>query len=437
MRLRLLFFGALAAASVSFAACSSGATFTPNSNSTAQTPSQSHIAPTGAHPATTLPTPAPELHLAGREWQAFTYKYGFPSPQPPIEIVSKINDLVSAIPATPPPGLPSAITTNVQVLEKATTSLQQVTTWTYDYVAINGSDLFGYAKVSNITAPTYAQSSQTVTIFGSPQQETGAIGTTWKNTPERAVHETYSDGHYEDRSVASNGTYTETGTTYNLNGTLAKIQINEMASGAGSYMGPFEGTPSNTSFSFSAPKGTPAQIAITLFLNGQKIPQGSIPSWFGQPPPLWVERSFSRTATAPKECGAFAGKPAILDRRFQRTVDTIIGYVDIYEVKTYSDASGPMCIFLDDFIDNYYNWQGDSTAFLIVSPDDKPISTINTLEDLVRTSGSLPEARISPQAAAALEAGAESHFKAKIEAVHAKLRAAMLNHLAHFNGGAR
>ena len=428
MRLRLLFVGAMAVAFVSFAACTS--------NTTNYTPT-----PTNPTPA---PTPAPVTHLAGNETQTFTYRYGYPSPEPPHVIKTKITDVVSTYPTTPPAGIPKAANQVVAVLETDVTSLQTVTSTTNSYVKPTGTSVFEYASDTSIMAASGAQSSNATVVYKTAQQVADASpGVKWTNTPGAQIDETYSDGHYEDRTIASDGTYKEVGTTLNLDGSLAKIHLIEKPTGAGSYAGPFEGNPANTAFIFSRPVGTPPQINLVLYDYGQRIPQLSIPAWYAEPPPFYSEHSRSANATTPAACGTAAGTATVVNRTARQTTDTIVGYVDDYTVSTYSTANGPVCILLYDAIGNFYNWQGDSTAFLIVSPDAKPISTIVTAEALVghthRSGARADEARAgtSGPLAAAVAAAAEAHFRGKIEALHAKLRDSMMHHFAVVNGGAR
>ncbi|HTU81082.1 MAG TPA: hypothetical protein VMF61_03075 [Candidatus Acidoferrales bacterium] len=429
MRLRFLFAGALAFACVSFAACTTSPSYTPT-------------------PTPPLPTPAPTIHLAGNQTQTFTYYYGFSKGkvQPPLVVKTSVKQQINTFATTPPSGISASATTDAQVSETDATSLQTNKSVTDNYVSTSGTSVYAYGAVTGIFAPAGGQSSTTTTVYGSPQQISAAAGTTWRNSPKATVDEMYSDGHYEDRSIASDGTYDETGTTYNVNQTLAKIKLSEQSTGAGFYRGPFEGTPSNTSFNFAAPSGSPSTIDITLFLNKNTYPEATIPSWFGEPPALYVDRIATTTATTPSACDARAGISATLDHRFRRTIDTIVGYVDNYDVKTYYTAEGPVCIVLDDFIDNYYDWQGDTPYFVLFSGNAKPIGTINTVETLLASSGSSSSssarrAHFAATAATPVSAvaalAAEAHFAAQIEALHARLRKTMFQHIARFHGGAR
>jgi hypothetical protein len=364
--------------------------------------------------------------------QKFTYQYGFPSIQPPTTIKTRVRQEVSIVRGRPPRGFRKGSTHVVEVNETDATSLQTVDSSSASYVATQGSSGLLFGSTAQIQGASGAQSTSETTIYPSPRTVYEKAGATWSNSPAATVDETYSDGHYEDRTYAANGTYAEKGTTFNSDATPAKIALEDQSSGAGSYAGPFTGCPDDTTFVFSAPAGTPPKIDLDATSSDKYCTISTIPidAWFNANPTFYSEKDSSAAGTVPSSCGAEAGASATVVTSVRTFLDTVIGYTENTTASTYSNAGGPLCVVYTDTILNYYDWQGDSLGFVGFTPNGDSISSIVTQETLL---GYYSGAAISPAVAGALE----SHFLAKLEPVRARLRSAMIHHLMNVKGGSR
>jgi hypothetical protein len=377
---------------------------------------------------TPLPPQPPSFRYAGAMTQHFAYAYGYPSQQPPITVRTTLSDRVTVNAAVPPPSISSDATDDVKIVETAATSLETNMTTTNAYVSSNAGSVLLYGAVSSIAEASGGQSSTTTTVYTKPQTLAEASGT-WSNSPASTVKETYSDGHSEDRTIAADGTYTENGTTFGLNAKPAPIVLQEEASGAGMYEGPFTGCPNGTAFRFSAPSGSPPTIALTLTSTVSYCSSStasSIDLWYATPPSFYGETDEAdASTTVPVGCGKFKGTTAAEVRSEIVHLDTIIGYTEVTSTHTYVKDNAPVCILFSDDLLNYYDWQGDTPAFLLYSPNAKPISAVTTDESLVQksASGSLPA--LTPEIVAA----ARAHFAANVERARAKLLDAMIHRL--------
>jgi hypothetical protein len=408
-----LFAAATFVASAALAACSSSVGITPP-------------------PATPLPSPVPATHYSGQSTQTYTYLYGYPSPEPPNTITTAIKGVVTVSPTTGP-GLPSG-TNDVHVDETDTTPLQSSRTVSDAYVNTSATQAVLYGSVSELKAPAGGQSTDTTTSYVTPQIVSRQHGT-WSNSPAGSVDEKYSDGHYQDRTIAANGSYDEKGTAFSLSGIMVGTELLEKATGAGSYTGPFEGCPPKTSFEFSAAPS----IAVTLVSKppepGCEQASQSIPNWYPTPPALYNEQDRVKSnVVMPSECGHSAGQRERLTERTIARLDTIIGYKEHTDVSVFGPLDGPpVCAVFADEIDNYYDWQGDQIAFFDFTDKGHPVSTILTDEAVVFEGG-------SSGGSDAIVAAAETHFGAKLDAVRARLRDAMIRRFVTRSthaGGAR
>jgi hypothetical protein len=387
---------------------------------------------------TTQPNPAPQVfNFQGNLKQTYTYYYGFPTQQPPVTIVQKIKQTFVNNTATPPPQFSNHVSNVVHTVETASTKLTTQNTVTDTYLSEGSSGYFEEGSIAQINAPDGGQSSTTTQIYKTPQILEENDGS-WTNSPASTFDQTFSDGHYQDRTIASDGTYVEKGTTFNLDATLAHIKIAEDPTGEGAYIGPFTGAPANTQFTFSAPSGTPPTIALTLYYEGKNIPELSLPAWFPLNPTFYTEKDTLTTGTsAPSSCGKHAGTSGDAVARTWTGLDTVIGYTESYSESTYDNGTDPVCIVISDSIANYYDWQGDTPAFVLVSSNAKPLSTIVTSETLVGT-GITSSAKHRAMVTAAI-AGARSTMFAKMQVVRDTMREKALHRLfthSH-NGGAQ
>lgn len=369
-------------------------------------------------PVTPPPSPVPVSHYTGKMTQTYTYLYGYPSPEPPNTTTTMIKDAVTVAPTTGP-GLPSG-TNDVHVDETDTTPLQSSRTLTDAYVKTSTTQALLYGSVSELKAPQGGQSTHTTTSYVRPQILSRRHGT-WTNSPAGTVDEKYSDRHHQDRTIAANGTYDEKGTAFALGGKMVATEIVEKATGAGSYTGPFVGCPPKTSWLFTAAPNISVALVSKPPVLGCQIASATIPAWYPTGPTLYREQDrVNNGVVMPSACGPSGGKRARLTKRSTTRLDTIIGYREDTDVSAFGSLSGPVvCIVFADEIDNYYDWQGDQIAFFAFTDNGHPVSTIVTDESLVLEGG-------SAGGSDAIVAGAEAHFTAKLDAVRARLRDAMI-----------
>lgn len=390
------------------------------------------VPPSAAPP----PTPVPAYHYVGKMTQTYTYLYGYPSPEPPNTTTTTIKDVVTVSP-TAGPGLPSGANV-VHVDETDTTPLQTSRTVTDAYVDTSSTQALLYGSVSLLKAAQGGQTTHTTTSYVTPQILSRKQGT-WTNSPAGSVDEKYSDGHYQDRTIAANGTYDEKGTALALNGKMVVTQIREKPSGAGNYTGPFVGCPPDTSWVFTPAPSISVKLVSNPPSSGCELGATTIPDWYPSAPTLYTEHdSVTSGKVMPAGCGASQGKRARLTERSMVRLDTIIGYTERTDMSVFGPLSGPpVCVILADEIDNYYDWQGDQIAFFAFTDKGKPVSTIVTNESLA---GSSLSGGAAAGAADAIAAGAQTHFTAKLDAVRARLRDAMIRRLQtvlNNAGGAR
>jgi hypothetical protein len=272
---------------------------------------------------------------------------------------------------------------------------------------------------------TYAsQTINKVTVPGRILAEVPPVnGTKWANSPAGTVDETYSDGHFEDRTIAADGSYTENGSAANPEGgpTQTPISLVETATGAGNYTGPFFAYVPSLVVTFPVATGKPAKIMSTLTINGATQAFAAIPAWYPAKPVLYGEQDqIIGNATIPASCGVKG--TAFHTSHGSARLDTIIGYVELTQLDEYYNNGVPICVVLSDGLENFYDWQADTPYFFLFSGDTKPISAIVTNETLVVKSYSAgPKsnvaraAQMDPLTGAAIVANAEAHFVAKME----------------------
>ncbi len=378
------------------------------------------------------PTPGMSLKLTGTMVQDYTYHYGFPSPQPPLTVRTKVTQDISITTDPAPEGYPAGSNQIVHLRETDESKLSKNTTTTDVYVAQQPKQDLVYASSTQINAPDGAQSSSSTTTYSSPRVVAKTGVAMWSNSPARKIDEVFSDGHSEHRTVATNGTYVENGTAVDYAGTLATTELQDMSSGAGFYKGGFFGCPSHTRFTFSAPIGAPAKIAFAKKSIDPYCVQApeTFPAWFEANPTFYSEADSSKQTKMPSSCGTSDGRTVSDIRSTIRFLDTIIGYFEETQSDTYMGSRGIQCVVYSDTMLIYYDWQGDTTQFVLVSTNAKPVAEVVTREILAARSG---RAALPSIAVAALG----RHFVASLGPQRERLRTAMIQHLVHARGGTR
>ncbi len=377
--------------------------------------------------------PATRLELIGTMAQRYIYHYGFPKRQPPLTVKTKITQHISITSGPAPEGYPAGSNQVVLIQETDETKPAKYESTTTAYVAQQQTQDLLYAFSTQISAPG-AQSSTSRTTYASPRVMVRNGVRAWSNSPARKIDEAFSDGHVEDRTIATNGTYIEDGTALNYAGTLTKTKLLDRSSGAGLYQGGFRRCSPDTRFTFSEPAGTPAKITYAEKSYDSyycaQAPE-TVPAWFEANPTFYDEADSSRRTKIPSTCDA-KDRGTVTDVRSRsRFLDTIIGYLEETQSDTYTGSRGIQCVVYSDTTLIYYDWQGDTTDEVLVSADAKPVAEVTTQEVLTARNGgpALPSI-------AAVALG--RHFLALMEPQRERLRTAMIHHLLmHARGGIR
>jgi hypothetical protein len=384
-------------------------------------------------PPVNTPTPTPSLSLAGTQTQAFKYYYGNPTVQPPVTITTTIAQTVTVAPTSLASPFPGGTANDVHISEKdVIDGLQEIDSTSDSYTANSGSNVLLYGSVENTDASSNGQASAIQLVYAAPQivdktPETG--GATWTNQPGAQLGETYSDGHVENRTIANDGTYAETGTAQSVFGTgYIQTSLTELASAAGTYFGPFYNNPyyPSTRFTWSIGPPSAGKVTIAYKIYGQLpvTPYVTLPQWFPAKPVFFTESDSIRSGvTPPPACGA-SGTANDVVQTIER-LDTVIGYTESQRRDTYTQSGAAVCVAFSDTLNNYYDWNGDTVHSVDVSLNKKKLSQVLTTEILssatapsvganaLHRSHGLRGASVIPMAAVAALA---ERFNAKIEA---------------------
>jgi hypothetical protein len=264
------------------------------------------------------------------------------------------------------------------------------------------------------------------------------------NNAAETMTESDPDQAAMQRTIAADGSYTETGN----DAVGIPTATTENADGSGSYEFPFL-EPADSSYTVSAPSpgpsGGPDQINIVLTVPANlvgnpapdatpaAIPVGPIPVWYPEPVVLSQQtQTDNGTVALPATCNVPASLTKSANQIVQATttVDPVFGETDVNTTTTYTEPGiGAACITLSDVVTQYYDLSGQTQGFSQgdLGFQSTPFQTTTTTETLGITSATvlgLTSIGRSPQVAArapriALRAGV-AHFRA----VLAKHRAA-------------
>ncbi len=372
------------------------------------------------------PTPAPES-LAGTETQAFTYYYGNPTVQPPVTITTTIAQTVTVAPTALASPFPGGSANDVHVAESdVIDGLQQVDFTSDSYTATSSGNVLLYGSVENTPSSSNGQASAIQLVYAAPQiidktPETG--GETWSNKPGAQLTETYSDGHSENRTVNNDGTYAETGTAQSPDGSgYVPIDLTELASGAGTYAGPFYGFRMFT-WAIGAPSS--GKVNITYTIKGKPTEKYvTVPQWYASKPAFFTESDSIRSGvTPPSGCNASGTANDVVQKI--TLLDTVIGYTEMKQRDTYTQSGAAVCVAFADTLYNYYDWNGDTPYTVYVSLNKKRISQVLTTELLSPATGAVIGANRlhrshgfhgAPAIPMTAVAALQERFNAKIEA---------------------
>jgi hypothetical protein len=381
----------------------------------------------------TTPTPTPgPLSLNGTETQDFTYNYGYPNKIPPFTQTTTIAQTVTVAPTSLASPFPAGTANDVHIAEvDSIDALQTIALTTDSYTATSGNNVVLYGSISDTPSSGNGQATIAQLVYAKPHivdQTTQTGGATWTNTAGAQFTENFSDGHSEDRIIADDGTYHETGTTQAPDGSgLTPINLIEQKTGAGSYSGPFFSY-GNVTWSLTTPAGSPSSITLGYTINGSaRKTYANIPGWFAAKPIFYAEGDVIRAnVSVPGGCAAGTGTVNEVVQKTRR-LDTVIGYTELSERDAYSAGGTVVCVVFNDTLQNYYDWNGDTPFAVYTTQNGKKISQVVTT--LTLTSGAASASAAVRRAHSVRSAGIpiaaigalQEHFNAKIEATKRKL----------------
>jgi hypothetical protein len=375
--------------------------------------------------------------LRGTRREVYTYAYPTPpnvpspSPEPGITVNSVVREFVTVGATAAPAAIPSGASGDVHVTEVDTTERGATTSGSDAYVSRGSLKLRVYGTLDYAFAAFASTADVTQTVYATPQvvlqfPRSGTV--TWRNAPAATVTQSYADGHGYRRTIAANGTYTETGEIPTPGGTPRATSIVENADGSGAYDGPFYAAdPHYCGWQFAAPSTSTIQVSVSNVIPNPSrgtsscsapSPQATPPDWFATPPPFagssppspsfYAESDVAVAgARAPKACGPAAGARATLVTRTIWQMDTIVGYVESSTLQNYVAAGdATVCELLADTLSAYYDWSGDTFERPQFTQSGAALSTLTTTQALWGAGARGAAEPISEPAVAA----AQAHF---------------------------
>jgi hypothetical protein len=195
---------------------------------------------------------------------------------------------------------------------------------------------------------------------------------TWTNTAARTESENDPSGQSQTSTYAADGSYEETVSF--PEGATGSIQAN--ADGSGEYSIPTFGvTTANSAFTISPPSGGTIPVEYTVL--GAGFPQGGgfeVPVWYPSLPPVLASDRYVNegSASVPADCNVPAtytssGSIAAINETKSR-LDTVLGELETENATSYvSTAYGTLCITVDDDLQTYYDYSGQSLGIVVFS----------------------------------------------------------------------
>lgn len=359
-----------------------------------------------------------------------TYAQSAPCPQPTATTNAQVSITASDAATTAPSGNSGSTDT---MTETDAFPTHTTNTATALLTEITGSKALLYSTTSSD-----GTGNKVVKSYTNPQEfyDLGA-GTSWTNNPAASIAETVSDGTAISRTLASDGSYTETDTF--PTGTAATITVNGAANGKtldGSGVYSFAGA----TFAYAAPAGGNITLTIT---SGTSSKTRTFPAWFTVPASgAYVTDSFSDNGL--KAFDPSCSVPASFGTTGNQVVETysvldpILGYTETLTTTAYDDAGyGSTCIVISDTLKSYYDYSNDTTRIDYQSVNGQPnsvktISETLTMQTAACGSGSPPCAQARTTQSRPVSAAAVYARIAAIEHYRAVERAKRLNALHAF-----
>ncbi len=307
-----------------------------------------------------------------------TYAQSAPCPQP-TSTTSAVVGITVTDSATTAPGGGAA--TDQLSAETDASPTQTTTTNTHQILQNTASQFLLFSttssdSISNTIATTYTNPQ---VLDQLPEQS----GAKWgPNNPAAAIVETLADGTRISRTVASDGSYTDTETF--VDGSTSSISIDGKANGkaidgAGLY------TVEGIKFSYAAPSA--GNITLTITDTGSSKSR-TFPAWFTVPA-SFISDTFVDNGAKPFDAGCTginAGISSSGDHQIVETytvLDPILGYTETRTTTSYVvDGFGAACVKIDDTLNSFYDYQNDTTRIDYQSENGKPNSVNHIVEFL-------------------------------------------------------
>lgn len=361
-----------------------------------------------------------------------TYLQSAPCPQPTATTNATINVDVSDAATTAPNSQPGTAAT---VSETDAFPTHTSTSSTTQILQNSGSKVLLYSTDSNDGNGNSIQTSYTA---AQEIDDLGAGGT-WANSPAATVNEAAAGGTSVARTLASDGSYTETD-TFPTGSSPATITVNGASNakaldGSGVYG--FAGA----TFAYAAPTGGNITLTIT---SGGKSKTRTFPSWFTMPASgAYISDSFSDNGVKAFDpsCSAVPASIGTSGTQIVETysvLDPVLGYTEARTTTSYDVAGyGPACVTISDTLDSYYDYSNDTTRIDYQSQNGQPNSVNTITETLTMQSatcgiGTAPCAQARTTQSRPVSAAAVSARIAAIEQYRAAERANRLNALHAF-----
>ncbi len=323
-----------------------------------------------------------------------TYAQSAPCAQPTATSSATVTSTVAVSATTLPNG--GGAGSDVQATEADAYATKTTTTITSQSVKNTASayELFE-TKVSDNTGDSLD------TVYTSPQvldQLPETSGGNWTNGPAGTLTETLADGTHVNRTIASDGSYTDN-EAFATGGTAA-ITVNGLVNntgrdGSGVY------ALAGTTFTYSAPSG--GNITLQIAGGATRV----YPAWFaftGTFASSYITDSFVDNGQQPFDasCSVNAGISAAADHQIVEThsvLDPVVGYVDTRTTTTYNvDGFGAACVKIADTLDSYYDYNDNTTKIDYQSQNGLPVSVDTLVEYLGMQSPATPYSSVRTQA---------------------------------------
>lgn len=317
-----------------------------------------------------------------------TYSQSAPCPQPTsttsATVTASVSDSATTAPDSSAATDQKSVETDAFPTQTTTTTTDQVvenTTTAFELFSTASSDSTGNTIATNYAAPQM--------LDKLPETSGAAWG---PNNPAGTLKETLADGTSISRTIASDGSYTDT-ETY-VDGSSSTISIDGAASakpldGGGTYN--IVGTP----FTYAPPSGG----NITLTIGTTPVKTRTFPAWFSKPQSSYISDTFvdnGSSALDPK-CNVNASIATsgnqIVETYSQ--LDPVLGYVETRTTTSYVVSGfGAVCVKIDDTLNSYYDYQNDTTKIDYQSQNGQPNSVDHIVEYLGMSSPATPYAQI-------------------------------------------